>query len=92
MSNMKVTFDLGETRHVKLLIHSCKGDDFEIVSASYQFVQKGAETPEDEGASVIMEHVIDQVITPKNKGWYNLIVTYMIADETLIENVEVQVR
>ena len=54
MSNMKVTFDLGETRHVKLLIHSCKGDDFEIISASYQFVQKGAETPEDEGASVIM--------------------------------------
>ena len=92
MSNMKVTFDLGETRHVKLLIHSCKGDDFEIASASYQLVQKGKDTTEDAGASVIMEHIIDQVITPQNKGWYNLIVTYMIADETLIENVEVQVR
>ena len=88
---MFVNFDLGETRHVKLQIHSCKGDPFEILSASYALTGRGDTEPEDSGASVIQEHVIDQVITPKRRGAYNLEVTYRIADETLIENVEVRV-
>lgn len=89
---MNVDFDLGETRHVKLQIISCKGDPFEISSASYALTARGECEPEDSGASVIMEHVIDQVITPRRQGIYMLSVTYQIADETLIENVQVQVR
>lgn len=88
---MHVDFDLGETRHVKLQIQSCKGDPFEIASASYTLTAKGEIEPEDKGASVIYEHVIDQVITPKQRRLYILSVTYKIADETLIDNVEVRV-
>ena len=88
---MHVDFDLGETRHVKLQIHSCKGDPFEILSASYSLTAKGEAEPEDNGASVIQEHVIDQVISPKRRGTYSLRVMYRIADETIIENVEVRV-
>ncbi len=88
---MQVDFDFGETRHVKIKIHSCKGDPFEILSASYSLTAKGCTEPEDSGASVIQEHVIDQVITPKRRGTYKLVITYRIADETLIEKVEVRV-
>lgn len=88
---MFVNFDLGEIRHVKIQIHSCKGDPFEILSASYSLIWKGDMETEDSGASVIQEHVIDQVIAPKRRGTYNLEVTYRIADETLVENVEVRV-
>ncbi len=89
---MFVDFDLGETRHVKLQIKSCKNDLFEIRSASYKLTYRGETDPEDMGASVIQDHVIDQVITPKRRGIYVLAVTYAIADETLIDNIQVSVR
>lgn len=88
---MYSNFDLGETRHVRLQIRSCKGDPFEIRSASYSLTYKGETEPEDMGASVIQDHVIDQVITPKRRGIYTLAVTYSIADETLIDNVQISV-
>lgn len=91
MNNMSVVFDLGETRHVKLLIHSCKNDPFEVASASYSLTKKGEAEPEDEGAAVIYGHMLDMVITPKEKGYYNLQVVYHIADEVLIENIGVMV-
>lgn len=89
---MHVDFDFGETRHIKIEILSCKDDPFEILSASYTLTARGETEPESQGASVIMEHVIDQVITPQKRGIYILAVTYRIADETLIENIQVQVR
>ena len=89
---MHVEFDLGETRHVKIEILSCKNNPFEIASASYALTARGDAEPESQGASVIMDHVIDQVITPRKRGIYILAVTYRIADETLIENIQVQVR
>lgn len=89
---MYVDFDLGETRHVRIEILSCKNDPFEISSASYTLTARGDAEPESQGTSVIMDHVIDQVITPQKRGIYILAVTYRIADETLIENIQVQVR
>lgn len=91
MGGMNIVLDFGETRHVKLLIHSCKNDPFEIISASYGLTKRGKSDPEDEGVAVIYEHVLDMVISPKEKGYYNLKVVYHIADEVLIENVGVMV-
>lgn len=91
MSGMNVVFDFGETKHVKLLIHSIKNESFEIASASYKLIRRGAVNSENEGAAVIYEHTIDIVISPQQKGRYNLEITYHIADETLIENVGVLV-
>ena len=89
---MYVEFDLGETRHVKIEIVSCKGEPFEILSASYTLTARGDTEPESQVASVIMDHLIDQVITPQKRGIYILAVTYRIADETLIDKVEVRVK
>lgn len=89
---MNVVFDFGETRHIKLLIHSCKNDPFEVTSASYSLTKRGRTEPEAEDAAVIYGHVIDMVITPMEKGCYSLKVTYHIADEVLIEKLEVWVR
>lgn len=91
MGGMNVVMDFGETRHVKLLIHSIKNEPFEIASASYILAKRGRTEPEDEGAAVISGHVIDMVISPQEKGCYNLKVTYGIADETLIENIGMMV-
>mgnify|MGYP006067651421 CR=1 FL=1 len=88
---MHVDFFLGETRHVRIRIYSCHDDPFKIASAKYSLCIKGSAEEEDGGASVIQEHVIDQVITPKRRGTYSLQITYRIADETLIEDVEVRV-
>ena len=44
---------------------------------------------EDSGTCIILEHVMDMVIAPQTAGKYWLHVTYHIADETLIDVVEV---
>lgn len=88
---MNVVFDFGENRHVRLLIHSLKRESFEIIDASYILKKKGADTPEADGISNINEHIIDTIISPKERGEYDLKVTYHIADETLIENIGVLV-
>lgn len=86
---MMVVFDFGETRHVKLIIHSTKNEDFRIISANYILKKDGK--IESQGISSIFEHIIDTVITPKEKGDYTLQITYKIADEVLIENIGVTV-
>lgn len=88
---MSVKFDNGEKKHVQLLIHSIKGEDFTILSASYALIKKRTGVREDEGPCVIDGHIIDTIIAPKETGTYELKITYHIADETLIENIEVLV-
>lgn len=46
---------------------------------------------EDSGAGNILEHMIDIVIEPKERGKYQLKFTYRIADEILIETIGVDV-
>ena len=86
-----VIIDFGETRHIMLEVVSIKNDEFVISSASY--VLRNEQTGEDEtaGSCNITEHLIDTVIEPKERGEYQLIVTYKIADETLIDAVKVVV-
>lgn len=86
---MNVAFDIGENRHVKLLIRSTKNENFEISGASYILKKNDSDIPESIGTSNIIEHVIDTVICPKEIGSYTLSITYTIADETLIENIGV---
>lgn len=90
-SNMQVIIDFGETRHIMLEVVSIKNDEFVISSASY--VLRNEQTGKDEtaGSCNIIAHLIDTVIEPKEKGEYQLIVTYKIADETLIDAVKVVV-
>lgn len=88
---MKVRFELGENRHVKLLIHSLKNENFEIDSASYSLVKSDEKIEESAGPCTIYEHTIDSVISPQKRGVYLLKVTYQILDEILIDIVEVQV-
>lgn len=88
---MSVKFDSGEKKHVQLLIHSIKNEEFTILSASYSLIKKRTGVREDEGPCVIDGHIIDTIISPKENGTYELRITYHIADETLIENIEVLV-
>ena len=91
INNLKIVMDLGETRHVQLKICSSVKDDFNILDATYVLQKVGDQTPEDSGNCVIREHIIDTVITPKESGAYIFRVTYTIADEVLIDTVEVKV-
>ena len=86
---MTVKYNLGERKHVRLKVSSCKGDDFEITAASYELRRQYTDDLEDSGTCIILEHVMDMVIAPQTAGKYWLHVTYHIADETLIDVVEV---
>lgn len=88
---MGIVLDFGERRHIKLMIHSCKEQDFEIMDCDYELKKYGNSEAEDSGAGNILEHMIDIVIEPKERGKYQLKVTYRIADEILIETVGVDV-
>lgn len=88
---MQMRFDLGETRHVKLMVHSKKQENFEISAASFELIKAGREEAEATGASNIYEHTIDTVITPVETGTYYLKIRYSIADEILIETVTIKV-
>lgn len=91
INNLKIVMDLGETRHVQLKICSSVKDDFNILDATYVLQKMGNQEAEDSGSCVIREHIIDTVITPKESGAYIFRVTYTIADEVLIDTVEVKV-
>ena len=89
---MNVSFDKGETRHVRIEVFSKKEEAFLIKNASYELTRKGSVQIEDSGAVNIVDHVLDIVISPKFAGYYGLKVYYTIADEKLIENVEVYIK
>lgn len=88
---MGIVLDFGERRHIKLMILSCKKEDFEIMDCDYELKKYGNSEAEDSGPGNILEHMIDIVIEPKECGKYQLKVTYRIADEILIETVGVNV-
>ncbi len=87
-----ITIDYGESRHVRLNVFSCKNEEFEITNATYSLTKQQALEPEDSGSATILDHVIDVVINPKNEGFYNLKFSYSIADENLVDIVEVFVK
>ncbi len=85
----RIRFDRGEYRHVRILIKSATGEAFVIRNASWELSLK--DVNESVGACTIDEHIIDAYISPAQKGIYKLKMTYEIADETLIEVIEVVV-
>jgi hypothetical protein len=90
--NKIVSMNLGERRHIKLQAHSRKQENFEIIDASYILAKTGETSREDEGKCEINEHILDMVISPKKKGQYTLEITYKIADEILIDIVDIVVK
>ncbi len=86
-----IAFDLGERRHVYLDIISLKKQDFEISEASYELIRMASRETEETGSCVIIDHTLDMIIAPKMIGKYVLRVTYHIADQILVENLDVQV-
>lgn len=91
MSDMTESMNLGERRHIKLMIHSVKKEPFAIQGATYELKKLYSEMPEDSGGCQITEHVIDTVVQPKEAGNYALKVNYTIADEVLVDIVRLVV-
>lgn len=80
----KIMFDVGERRHVQLRIHAAQEAPFRIKSATWELMR--GNTLEVSGECEIDEHVIDAYIeAPPDRTTYTLRVTYVINDETLVE-------
>lgn len=88
---MRVVFDPGETRHVRLQVKNVMGDPFEITTAEYEMIKKYNKKVVASGQPVIIDHVMDVLISPPEHGDYLLKYTYVIGDETLVDVVEVTV-
>lgn len=88
---MRIDFNLGETRHVKLQIINIKNEPFQITTAKYTMTKLYENEVLAEGQATIIDHVLDVVITPPAAGIYQLEYTYIIGDETLVDVVEVYV-
>jgi len=88
---MDIDFILGEDKHVRFLVHSSKNDEFTIHSAKYELYLDTA--LEQSGDGTIDGHYIDVKLNPLTKSsLYKLIITYVIADETLKTQVRIEVR
>ncbi len=86
-----IAFNLGEKKHVTIEVVSRKGDEFAILDAGYELIYVSDSTVEDSGSCTVVDHAIDSLISPNKTGVYLLRYTYHVADEILIENMEVRV-
>lgn len=86
----RIQFYVGEERHVRLMIHATNNEPFLIRAARWELFCAGER--EAEGECIIDEHVIDAKISPARKTTYQFNFTYQVADETLIEQIEVVVK
>lgn len=85
----KTHFYLGEERHVRIMVDSTNDEPFQIRDATWKLFL--ADTVEDQGECIVDEHVIDARIAPKQKSTYLLCFYYHVADERLMEQIEVAV-
>ncbi len=83
----RINFDIGESRHVRLLIKSANDQAFVVRNATWELLKDGE--PETSGECLIDNHIIDAFITPQEKAIYKLKFKYQIADEILIEIIDV---
>ena len=86
----QLEFVLGETRYARILISSTNNEAFVIRDASYELLEQSGHA-EATGDCVIDGHIIMSLISPLHTGRYKLKISYHIADEDLIEVVEVVV-
>lgn len=88
---MRCNMDAGETRHVRLRIHSTQDDPFVIRNARYELLF-GSNIVES-GECTVTDHVMDVVVSPQHgNSTYRLRYIYDIADETYVDIVEIAVR
>lgn len=88
---MFITIDLGERRHIRLLIHSCKNEEFQLLNVRYKLFKMYESEPEEYENANVVDHLIDVVVEPPETGIYVLKVSYQIADEVLIDTVQIKV-
>lgn len=86
-----INFDFGEEKHVRVEVNSRKGEEFVIQDAKYDLIYISDAKTEATGSCTVVDHTIDALLSPKRTGKYLLRYTYHVADETLIENMEVRV-
>lgn len=86
----KIIFDTGEQRHVRLMIHAADNAPFRIKSAEWELLRGNGR--ESGGNCEIDDHIIDTFVeAPSAKTSYILRITYIINDETLVEQLEMVV-
>lgn len=85
----RVNFDVGERRHVKLLIHATDSAPFMIRNARWELRYGGV--VESDGECEIDGHIVDSLISPERRTTYILRIEYEIANEVLVEQIEVAV-
>lgn len=86
----RIHFYSGEDRHVRIKVHATNGEPFQIREARWEL--KCAGQTESDGECLIDGSIIDAKIQPQKKTQYWLYITYRVADETLIECIEVVVE
>lgn len=85
----KIQFYAGEDKHIRFMVHALNNEAFIIREAGFSLSCAGS--IEASGTCVIEDHVIDAKIAPEKTGNYQLSISYKVADETLIEKIEVVV-
>ena len=85
-SKKKVMLNAGETRCIRISIHSIKDQNFVIEEASFSLLRLKDKVEESNGNCKIYEHEIEAIVSPKQRGTYTLDIKYVILDEVLIEN------
>lgn len=75
---LTANYILGEDKYVRLLLHSPHDEPFEIAEAHYEL--KLYEETEESGSAIIDGHEIGVRLCPNNRGIYELIFTYSVAD------------
>lgn len=86
----RIRFYVGENRHVRIRIHARNNEPFVIREATWRL--KNNYDVEEDGECLIDGDVIDAQIAPQMKTTYRLYFTYKVADEVLIECIEVVVE
>lgn len=87
IARQRIRFYVGENKHVRIRIHARNNEPFVIREATWQL--KGDYDTEAEGECLITGDVIDAMIMPQKRTTYKLYYTYKVADEVLMECIEV---
>lgn len=74
----RIKFILGEDKHIRLLIRSPNNEPFTILQATYKLSIYGGIEKQD--AAEIDKHYLDIKLSPQRKGYYELEITFKIAD------------
>lgn len=87
---MSIVMEVGEIRHVRIKILNVNPNvSFQIIDASYELYRKETQEKIKNGKCNIIDHVLDVVVEANESGRFGLKYIYKIADETLIDEVEV---